>query len=321
MMKEIVTFLFFLFWTLVSHSEVGNYMNLSIHIIETNIPPEYSDFLKDKISVLLSENGINSALSSNRFFIVAKPMIISQSITDSEPSMVSNKISITFRIGDVVENRVFSTFSQTYHGVGKSEQKAWSNAFAKIRSTPEISYILNSAKEQITAYYNKQSQELIKKAKAQAKSNDFDAALATLSTIPIYIDNYDEVRKTIVEIYLAKCDNHNEKALLSAKNYWASSQDREGATKACDVLSTITAPSSDIVAQANSLMSKIEKGISSLDKKEYELVQQKIANEHDLKIHEADNELALWTTAIQVGYDILCRQTTPTSILSTILTW
>lgn len=321
MRPRLVILLCLLFWTIKSIAEVGSTMNLGIHVIGSDIPEESAEYLKYRIAGLLSENGINTAVQSDRFFIVAKPKVISKSITSGEPTMVSNKIAITYHIGDAIDNRVFSTLIQTYHGVGQSEQKAWMNAVSKVKSTPQISEKLTIVKNEITDYFEKQSATLIAIAESQAQANEYDAALATLSSIPTTIANYNNVRKTIVEIYKERCDYLNAQSLLAAKNSWVSGQNREGANKACKELSNIVSPSPEVLSQMVELYSQMEKCIEIQDAREYELLRQQKANEQELAIHQADNETALWRDAIQLGCDLLCRQAKPINILSSFFTW
>ena len=321
MKRSFIAFLCLLLWSAKSVANVGSLLNLAIHVTGSDIPTESVEYLKNKIAVILSENNFNSALNSDRFFIVAKPAIISKSITNGEPSMVSNKVSITFRIADVIDNRVFLTFTQTYHGVGQSEQKAWINALTKVKNTPQIANQLTTVKSEITAFYNRQSIELIGIALSQAQENEYEAALATLAVIPNSVKNYDSVRKAIVEIYQSKCAHQNAQALLTAKNSWATSPNQEGALMVCSELSKIVSPSSEVLQQMDDLYSQIGRSIEVQNTREFELMRQKLANEHELALHEADNETSLWSTAIQLGYDFLSRQIQPINILSSIFTW
>lgn len=303
-------------------AEVGSTMNLGIHVINnSDISNESVEYLKDRIGAILSQNGINSALHTVRFYIVAKPTVVSRSVTNGEPSMVSNKITITYRIGDVIDNHIFATFTESYHGVGQSEEKAWMNALTKVSNNQHFTSQLQTAKKDISNYYDRQSASLIDIAKSQAQTNNYDAALATLSVIPPNVKNYELVCNAIVDIYRSKCVFQNEQALLLAKRSWATSPNIDGAKAVCRELSGIESPSLDVLKQMDELYSKIERSLGLQDKREFELLKQKIANEQELAIHNADNEATLWSTAIQLGYDFLNRQVKPINIISSLFTW
>lgn len=321
MIRYFILFITFAMCSLRSIAGVGQAMNLGIHIIPSEMPNDCVTYLNDKLASILSANKINTSFSSDRFFIVAKPTIVSKTISEGEPTIVSLKISITYRIGDAIDNRVFTAFTQTIHGAGVNELKSWMSALTKIKNDTIFASHLGEVKVDMTAYYDNQANILIKQSFSQAQNNEYDAALATLSLIPSAINNYDKVQQALVDIYKEKCSFNNTQSLLSAKNIWAASRDRNGALQACNKLSEIISPSQNVLQQMEELYTQMGKYIDMQDAREYELLKQKIANEHELALHAADNEASLLAKAIQLGYDFLCNQIKPLNIINSFFNW
>lgn len=312
-----------LFFASATHllASVGSTMNLGIYVVDSDMPQECKQFLKDRISSILSDNDINSALSSNRFFIVAKPTVVSKRTTAGNPIMISEKISISFRIGDAVDNRIFTSFNIDCHGVGQSELKAWMNALSQLKNGPNFVSQFRKAKTDISAYYDSQSDNLIDLALSQAKTNDYDAALATLAVIPTSVSNYLNVRNALIKIYQEKCNYSNNQLILAAKNVWTSSPNSDGGTEACRYLGAIKNPSKIQAEQIDTLYNQISKRLEILDSREYELLKQQIKNAHELELHQSENETELWSIAIKLGSEILCRQNKPINILTSFFNW
>ena len=111
----------------------------------SEIPSEAGKQLERKMTQLLTANGISSLDANNRCVITAKADITSKDIVPSTPQRISEKIDLTFLIGDMVENKVFETITIPLIGIGINENKAFIAAINQVKpQKAEISVFLEA---------------------------------------------------------------------------------------------------------------------------------------------------------------------------------
>lgn len=265
----------------------------------TEIPSEARKQLERKMTQILTANGISSLDAINRFVITAKADITSKDIVPSTPQRVSEKIDLTFLIGDIVENKVFETLTIPLKGIGINENKAFISAINQVKpQKAEISDFLSRAKNKIVEYYTVRCSQIIKQAQKLASGNEYDEAIYQLMQIPDICDCAKESQDLMIE-YTIKRNNAIAAQLYNeAKARWAASPTSKGASDVADIIAKIpvnTTSKKNIDALIKSINNKLradEKRQWDFKMKQYRDVQEKEQREYQLRVNQqvADNE-------------------------------
>lgn len=264
------------------------------------IPSEAGKQLERKMVQLLTTNGISSIDANNRFVITAKADITSKDIVSSTPQRVSEKIDLTFLIGDMVENKIFETTTLSLIGIGINENKAFIAAVNQIKpQNQKLTAFLDRAKDKIVNYYSVRCSQIIKKAQKLAGNNEYNEAIYLLMQVPDICDCSKECQDLMVE-YTTKRNNARAAQLLNeAKARWAASPNSEGASEVADIITMIPA-NTDSQSKVESLIASINKKLRQDEKRqwEYKMKQyndnlEREKREYQLRVDQqiADNEL------------------------------
>ena len=264
------------------------------------IPSEAGKQLERKMTQLLTAIGISSLDANNRFVITAKADITSKDIVPSTPQRISEKIDLTFLVGDMVENKVFETITIPLIGIGINENKAFIAAINQVKpQKAEISDFLSRAKNKIVEYYAVRCSQIIKQAQKLASGNEYDEAIYQLMQIPDICDCAKESQDLMIE-YTIKRNNAIAAQLYNeAKARWAASPNSEGASNVADIIARIpanTASQKNIDALIKSINNKLradEKRQWDFKMKQYSDAQEKEQREYQLRVDQqlADNKL------------------------------
>lgn len=227
-------------------------------------------FLKNKLNQVTSKYGIGSSSENERFIITANIQIVTKDITSTAPPMHAYTLEVSFFIGDGVDGKLFASTSTTLKGVGETETKAYKAALKNIKSSnPMFKPFIEEGKNKIIEYYNSQCDAILKGAEALAATNQFDAAIYKLVSIPEACTAcYDKAMKALVPIYQKQVDRNCKKLLTDARSAWNEGMDSYSAQKASQYLGQIE-PNSKCSADAQKLTSEIAKRIKEVDKREW----------------------------------------------------
>ncbi|MBR7031526.1 MAG: hypothetical protein IKI06_09885 [Prevotella sp.] len=297
---------YFVTFTLLAASKIcsfGQTDQLYISVVQperSEISAEAGKQLERKMTQLLTANGISSQDANNRFVITAKVDITSKDIVASTPQRISEKIDLTFLVGDVVENKVFETITLPLIGIGINENKAFIAAINQVKpQKAELSEFLNRAKNKIVEYYAVRCTQIIKQAQKLSSGNEYDEAIYQLMQVPDICDCAKQCQDLMIE-YTIKRNNAIAAQLYNeAKARWAASPTQEGASAVADIIAKIPANTSS-QSQINSLINAINKKLRDDEKrqwdfrmKQYNDAQEKEQREYQLRVDQqiADNKI------------------------------
>ena len=264
------------------------------------IPSEAGKQLERKMIQLLTSNGISSQDVNNRFIITAKADITSKDIVASTPQRVSEKIDLTFIIGDMVENKIFETITIPLIGIGTNENKSFISAINQVKpQKAELVEFLDHAKQKIVDYYAVRCSQIIKDAQKQASANNYDEAIYQLMLVPDICDCAKECQNLMIE-YTIKRNNAQAAQLFNeAKARWAASPTSEGASDVADIIARIPAGTSSqknvdaLIKSINTKLREDEKREWAFKMKQYDDAQEKEKREYQLRVDKqiADNQM------------------------------
>lgn len=196
--------------------------------------------LQNKLTQLLTRNGIASMDYMGQFFLTAFVVPQTKDVVSSAPMKISETMDMTLYIADYTNKVVFATTSVTLRGIGDTETKCYMNALKNMpTNSPAIETFVRQGKEKIIAYYDHEAANIIKKAQFLASTKQYEEALSMVVTIPAQCNKYDEALKVGLDIYQQYLDNRCVVNLAAARQAWAAEQNTTGAQKAGGYLAQI----------------------------------------------------------------------------------
>ena len=300
MKKVFVVFTLFVAGTICSFGQTDQLYISVVQPERSEISAEAGKQLERKMTQLLTANGISSQDANNRFVITAKVDITSKDILPSTPQRISEKMDLTFLIGDVVENKIFETITISLIGIGINENKAFIAAINQVKpQKAELTEFLARAKNKIVEYYAVRCSQIIQQAQKLASGNEYDEAIYQLMQIPDICDCAKECQDLMIEYTIKRNDAIAAQLYNEAKVRWAASPTQQGASEVADIIAKIPVNTSS-ESKVNSLINTINKKLRDDEKrqwnfkmKQYNDAQAKEQREYQLRVEQqmADNKL------------------------------
>lgn len=269
---------------------------ISIHAYvpeSEEIPYESHKMLVSKLSQIISANGIADNENVVRFILTAKINVVSKDIVVGPPQRISQKLDITFILGDIDEDKVYSQLTISAIGIGQNLEKSYISAFKNINSkNPAIMAFIQEGKERLLAYYQTHCNELIAEAKKQASQQNYEEALMLLTSIPsVCASCFEESARIATTIYTNMIEVRGAEFLNQARATWANNPSREGAIEATRLLSQINFAAS-CQTQATSLLKEITVKMNEIDRREWE---------HQMQVYHdgIEREKRQWTQNVR----------------------
>lgn len=206
------------------------------------VPDEAARNIETRMQRLLTSNGYADNHYAVRFVLTAKIDVTSKDVVPSNPVRVSEKMDITFMVGDVVENKIYATSTVSVAGIGTNENKAMISAFSKVNpDTPALREMLEQAKAKIVDYYTNNCSAEITLAKTLASMGNYDEAIARMMSVPNVCSTcYQQCQSAAVSFYQQKIDAFGLQQLNKARNAWLENPTIQGASTVAECLSGIS---------------------------------------------------------------------------------
>lgn len=250
---------------LAGYSAGAQFENFSVKIMvpQEDIPVEAKNQLMEKLTQIAVNYGLGNDSLSDRFVLTANVLVSTKDIVPSSPPRISQRLDVVLYLGDVVENKVYSSLLVSAVGVGQNENKAYINAFQRIptRSAALTGWITET-KDKVLAYYESNGAAILDRADFLVASGDPYAAIASLLSVPEIASLSDAAREKAVEIRQTMINRENRKRLTQARDIWTIGQDEKSAMEALELLSEIDVDS-DSTEEAATLIDAIGKQMKS----------------------------------------------------------
>lgn len=257
--------LFLLIASVATFAQTSDEGRISIQAMMPDdvIPIEASKNLVTRMQRMLVSNGYGDNGYVERFVLTAKIDVTNKDIVPSTPARVSEKMDITFFVGDVIENKLYASCTMPIQGIGTNENKAMISAFSKLNpNQKDFSTMLETAKSKIIDFYTNHCAEEISKARTMASIGNYDEAVSRMMAVPnVCVDCYAQCQSAATVFYQQKIDAYGLQQLNKARNVWMKSQDADGANEVAQYLNTISPYSScysDVEKLRNEVTSKLK---------------------------------------------------------------
>lgn len=259
-MKRIIFTLLAIVWcSLPAVSQEKFNLPVAVILSDDSIPAEAEKALTTKLMSILTKNGFMASEGVQRFVLTAKVSIGTKDVLPTNPPRISQKMDVTFFIGDAIENRVYESCAVEAKGIGTNETKAFISSFQSISPQNKlISEMLMTARHSISDYYRNNYKSILKKADALTGNKEYDAAIYELASIPeIDAAITEECQNAIISVYQRKIDDEAGALLRQAKSVWAAEKNHDAGKKASELLARIS-PMSSSVGEADALLKEID---------------------------------------------------------------
>lgn len=273
-MRKIKTLFTFLFACAIASAASNDNGFISIKPMmpeENGMTSEAAAQLESKMQRALTENGYADYDEVSRFIMTARINVTSKDIVPSTPPKISEKLDVTFLIGDLIENKVYSSVTIATTGVGINENKVLISAFNNIKpGDPKLKEMLAEAKAKIIDYYTNNCDELITRSNTLSSLGRYDEAIADMMSVPnVCRKCFKMCQQTAIDIYQKKVDAHGKEQLEKARNAWLKRPDADGAAEVVALLNDIS-PASSVYGDVEALRKEVSEKLSADEKQELE---------------------------------------------------
>lgn len=262
----------------------ANRVSLFAVVPEGEIPDQAARNLETRLTRAIAANGFSDNGYAVRFVLTAKVDVTSKDVVPSTPPRISQKMDVTFMVGDVVENKVYSTCTVSLAGIGTTETKAFISAFSKVDpNQQDLQGMLHEAKEKILAFYTSHCNEIITNARSLAGMQRYDEAVFRLMSVPnVCADCYKQCQDAAVSIYKQKIDAEGITLLNEAKTVWMKQPDAAGAQEVADIICRIN-PKAANYGEVQSFRNKVGQKLEAAAKQEWDFKMQQYEDSRAFK--------------------------------------
>lgn len=236
-----------------------------------NMPEASQSYMTNKLREILTANGVTGDMNFSQFAIVPHYDVVDKHIIAGPPAKLVYNLSFNFTIINTQDNTNMATMAMDVDAVGENETKAFISGIHQIgNNSQKIDLFISNARKKIIAYYNKNYQHLIMKAKVLAGMNKYEEALYYVMSIPECCSGYNAAMKAALPIYQKNVNRDGEKMLMQARAIWAAGNNDEAAAAAAAVLMEID-PSASCYGQAKALLNEMKAKASKNEPWNFEL--------------------------------------------------
>lgn len=202
-----------------------------------DVPLAASEFLKNRLTSIVSTDGSVAGAGDTRFFIAGRFNHIASEVLPGPPKQTSIHTELTLYIGDTESETVFSSCTLDLRGVGNSSQKALISALRLVNSdNTRVKTFIEKGSDKILEYYDSHSDLILEKAKKAAALQCYDEAMYYAFSIPECCRSYSKAVSVGIEYFQNGIDRDGQKIFELARAAWITSPDANGASVALPIL-------------------------------------------------------------------------------------
>lgn len=175
--------------------------------------------LKSRIESIMASNGVSSASYGGIVMYPVVNVVGQEMVETGMKNMHVIDLELNLYIKQIITETTFGSTSIICRGSGYSLDEAKRNAMTKIKATDtRIKSFIHTAKEKIYQYYGTNTDAIITKAESMAHMEDFEGAIALLSTYPETLPDYGKIANVMMTVYDKYLSKYCEQTLMQATN-------------------------------------------------------------------------------------------------------
>lgn len=253
---------------------------LTPYVVADATTPCANKILKDKLTRIVSEYGVNSENGVNSpFIITAHAIELDRETTRTAPARTVVRLSLTIYLGNGEEGLVFASCNQELKGIGSDVDDAYSSAMRKLDvKDPLIADAIGIARDRITEYYTQKGPALIKQSKILIAAGNYAEAYGVLLHIPSVCPQYEQACDLLLATVQKESAENNNRILDRARSAWSANPTESGASEATALLGEIENATPELRREMKALQKEMATRLqSNIDA---ERAAQEIAEKH-----------------------------------------
>lgn len=245
------------------------------------IPEASVDYLVNGLCAAVTTDGLAAQTDNmTQFLLIPKVNVATKNVLANTQQQVVLNLDVFLQVVDNISGTIYANKTINLKGVGTNETKAYNAAFRTLsKNHQQIKSLVSVAKQKILAYYEAESENIIKKANLLAAQEQYDEAFYLLSMIPSQCSKFDLSISAGLTIWKKYKVYSCSKNLAKAQSVWIAGQDYDAANMAGMYLSRIL-PDASCYGDAQQLYKDIKAKVGDLWKFEMSVYK----DEHELRM-------------------------------------
>lgn len=258
----------------------------------SSMPYGICEILSQKLSNVISQNGIQSQMGESRFILTCNVTEESKNVLSTSPTQIAYVLDIHMFIGDGETGTKYISESFRIKGVGVTEEKAYRNAIKNLnaKSDQMVSFVGRGSK-MIIDYYENNKIQILSSIRSNITGKNLERAAYELCLIPQECSYYNEVQNLLGQVNGRIVDNYSSELFLSAKSIWATEQNESSANQVAELISKID-PNASCFFEANKFMNSVTERMEQLNNREWAARQRQLAHEREMAVIRENNRSA-----------------------------
>lgn len=254
-----------------------------------SMPNGICEILKQKLTNIISQNGIQSQMGQSRFVLTCNVTEESKNVLATYPTQIAYVLDIHLFIGDGETGTKYISQSFRSKGVGSTEEKAYRNAVKNMQTkSQQMTEFVGKGTARIIDYYEKNKEQILSSIKSCVNGKNLEQAAYELCLIPQECTYYNEVQTLLGKVNGRIVDNRSSDLFLQAKLVWVSEQNESTANQVADLINQIDT-NANCYSEAHKFMQSVTARMEQLNNREWAARQRQLAHEREMERVREDN--------------------------------
>ncbi len=218
--------------------------------------------LSNKLTQVVSTEGFGGSETA-WLCLSADVSEVQKDVISGVRPVVSTNMDVYLTIYNVITGDKYGATTISLKGAGASDARSYQAALAQINtSNRDLLGFVRNAHAKLMSFYDGHVPAIIRNARTLASREEFEKAIAILSTVPECVDGHEDASDAMIEIWLRYVNLDCERKVAAARSIWATGKSPENAQKAADLLAAIH-PDSSCKDEAEALLKEMETALDA----------------------------------------------------------
>lgn len=253
------------------------------------MPSGICETLNQKLSIVISQNGIQSQMGQSRFVLTCNVTEESKNVLSTSPTQIAYVLDLHLYIGDGETGTKYISQSFRTKGVGPTEEKAYRNAVKNLQAKSQaMTEFVGKGSSRILDYYENNKEQILSSIRSCIDGKNLEQAAYELCLIPQESSYYNDVQALLGKVNGKIVDNQSSSLFLQAKSIWATEQNESTANQVADLVNQIDVNAS-CYADAHQFMETVTARMEQLNNREWAARQRQLAHERKMEMVRENN--------------------------------
>lgn len=267
------------------------------------MPNGICETLNQKLSNVISQNGIQSQMGQSRFVLTCNVTEESKNVLSTSPTQIAYVLDLHLYIGDGETGTKYISQSFRTKGVGPTEEKAYRNAVKNLQAKSQaMTEFVGKGSSRILDYYENNKEQILSSIRSCIDGKNLEQAAYELCLIPQESSYYNDVQALLGKVNGKIVDNQSSSLFLQAKSIWAAEQNESTANQVADLVNQIDVNAS-CYADAHQFMETVKARMEQLNNREWAARQRQLSHERKMEMARESNRSTETKMRIKVQRD------------------